>query len=111
MKSLFPLLLLLAALVPAQAGDADLDGVDDAKDRCPGTPFELTVARDGCPEETLPFTAMLGIGSAYTTGKYGGTETTDALSVDLLAAVYAGNAYLSVAGSYYVFGANDPTVV
>lgn len=31
--------------------DEDLDGVDDAVDKCPGTPFDVLVNADGCPLE------------------------------------------------------------
>ena len=108
MKRLRFLLLLLAAL--AAANDSDLDGVDDTNDRCPNTPFSLTVASDGCPEQASPAAFLIGIGTTYTRGTYGGTEQLDALSADVSAALFAGNFYVSVMSGYYFFGVEDPTV-
>jgi hypothetical protein len=92
--------------------DSDLDGVSDAADRCPGTPFELTVKPDGCPAGTdkTPVMFLGGIGATYATGSYGGSETIDSLSTEVTAAMYAGDFFLSVLGGYYYYGASDPTV-
>ncbi|MEJ2468381.1 MAG: hypothetical protein P8Y51_04805 [Campylobacterales bacterium] len=114
MKRFTPTLLLAAVLLQADPLplDSDLDGVADASDRCPETPFELTVRADGCPAEAPEAPVMLvgGIGMTYTTGTYGGSETVDSLSTDVTAAMYAGNFSLSILSGYYYYGASDPTV-
>ena len=105
-------LLLLCWLLAAagRAADGDMDGVDDALDRCPGTPFALTVSADGCPVDDAPSSLLIGVGSSYTTGTYGGTEPLDALSADLAVMFFSGNFLFSAMSGYYVFGAEDPTV-
>ena len=114
MKRFLLTLGLAAALAQAAVtgSDSDFDGVIDALDRCPGTSFELTVGADGCPETeaATAVSVLMGIGMAYATGTYGGTETIDSLSTELSATVYAGNFYASVLGAYYFSGAYDPTV-
>ena len=114
MKPLLLTLVLLAAALHSDPlpSDSDLDGVADAADRCPGTPFELTVRADGCPVPAPETSVMFlgGIGMTYTTGTYGGSETIDSLSTEVTAAVFAGDFYLSVLGGYYYYGASDPTV-
>ena len=108
MKRFILALGLTAALYGA---DSDFDGVNDAEDRCPGTPFDLTVSADGCPVETqTPVSLLVGVGATYATGTYGGTERIDSVSTELSATLYAGNFYASVLGAYYFRGASDPTV-
>lgn len=115
MKPFLPLTpLLLSSLLHADAAthDSDLDGVSDALDKCPGTPIELTVSSDGCPVGSAgsEINFLAGLGMSYTTGTYGGTTPIDALSTDFTLAAYFGDFYLSVLGSYYFYGAYDPTV-
>jgi len=107
-----PLLLFVAAVSQAAGGDRDFDGVDDARDRCPGTPFELTVSADGCAVEQRTTSAVFiaGIGTSYARGTYGGPDTVDSLSADVSAALYLGDFYASALGGYSFRGADDPTV-
>jgi len=103
----------LAAMLSAAPTerDSDFDGVADVLDRCPGTPFEVTVTADGCPvDDATPVSFLVGIGMSYATGKYGGTETVDSLSTDAMVGVYAGDFYVSGLASYYHYGTADPTV-
>jgi hypothetical protein len=114
MKRLLLTLGLAAAFSQAAlfAKDSDFDGVEDAYDRCPGTAFEMTVAADGCPEDVsqTPVSLIMGLGTTYATGSYGGTETVDSFSSELSASLYVGDFYASVLGAYYFSGAADPTV-
>ncbi|WP_345972750.1 hypothetical protein [Sulfurimonas diazotrophicus] len=105
--------LLGASLFAAPAErDSDLDGVADALDRCPGTAFDMTVDADGCSSGNggTGVSLLAGLGMSYATGKYGGTERVDSLSTDAMAAVYAGDFYLTGLVSYYHYGTADPTV-
>jgi len=44
--------------------DSDIDGVDDSKDLCPGTPFDELVDQNGCPQNKLfPGKFIIQIGS------------------------------------------------
>jgi OOP family OmpA-OmpF porin len=45
------------AVVPVDA-DSDGDGVADRLDRCPGTPADTHVGRDGCPDVLLTLTGI-----------------------------------------------------
>jgi hypothetical protein len=45
-KTLFLTLLLSSSLLAFQ--DHDIDGIDDAHDRCPNTPFDAFVDKNGC---------------------------------------------------------------
>jgi len=115
MKRLILALGIAAALSQALfAGtDSDFDGVADADDRCPATPFDLAVSADGCPipkESQTPVSLLVGVGTTYATGTYGGTDTIDSLSTELSATLYAGNFYASAVTAYYFRGAYDPTV-
>ncbi|MHC3993323.1 hypothetical protein ACXWTF_00680 [Thiomicrolovo sp. ZZH C-3] len=104
--------LITSALCAAPAErDSDLDGVPDTLDKCPGTAFDMTVGADGCAPDTGSTVSFLaGIGMGYATGKYGGTETVDSLSTDAMAALYAGDFYVTGIVSYYHYGTADPTV-
>ncbi|GEM_PF-4863309 len=110
-------LFLLPGLLSAAAvfsDDSDFDGVEDRFDRCPDTPFELTVDADGCPDEPLPSTPELfvsaSVGITWSTGKYGGDDTVESLSNEAVLALYTGRFNASVTGAYYYRGAYDPTV-
>jgi len=48
MKKLLIIPLILSSVY---ALDSDMDGVEDASDRCPNTPFTRTVDRYGCPKK------------------------------------------------------------
>lgn len=111
-RPLFALLFAGSLVSAAVIGDSDFDGVDDARDACPATPFEAVVAADGCPagEEGTPIVGVVGIGATYASGSYGGSEKVISLSNELLAALYTGNFSLSVLGAYYYRGAYDPVV-
>ncbi len=72
---LYAVLTSLLLLPPLLIGatpllDSDLDGVEDAKDLCPNTPFDATVNSHGCGESQSPFQAQrwsLQLGVDYST--------------------------------------------
>lgn len=92
--------------------DSDFDGVADAHDACPDTPFELTVTADGCPEKgsNAPARFLLGLGATYATGTYATDQTIESVSNEFTAALFVHDFYLSVLGAYYYKGAYDPNV-
>ena len=93
-RHLFVLLFVGSVAMGAVLGDSDFDGVADARDACPGTPFEALVGTDGCPIEAskTPVVVVAGIGATYASG------------------TYAGNFSFSAFGAYYYRGAYDPAV-
>ena len=68
----FILYTLLSASFLLALTDSDFDGVSDIYDKCPNTPIELAVGRDGCSSKAMDITLMLGLEESV--GKYGGTE-------------------------------------
>ena len=77
-KSMIKILLLLFAVnLPLFAySDSDFDGVDDKKDLCPNTSFDLIVDNNGCPQRK---SITLLLGEDISQGKYGGTEDINSL--------------------------------
>ncbi len=89
--------LLLFNLVFAYV-DEDLDGVDDAVDKCPGTPFDVLVNADGCPLEEKG-NYYLKLSSSFSSDK--GNSSL----VSYLTLAYANqNWYFSITGSYILDG-------
>ncbi len=74
--------------------DADLDGVDDSVDKCPGTPFDVLVNADGCPINE-PGKFYIKLASSY-------SKDSNGYSVDtfLTFAFSKKNWYLSLTGNY-----------
>ncbi len=89
--------------------DSDLDGVDDAVDKCPNTPFTQIVGPDGCPVGRIgqerksgkrgTFYFKLGGGFSSENSK---TTTTSSVS---LAYAYQ-NWYLSFSSTYFIHDDN-----
>ena len=76
--------------------DEDLDGVEDPRDKCPGTPFLVLVDKNGCPIERVKPRYYLRYGASYTWDK--GEITFLSL---LTFAVSYKKIYFSVTGRYY----------
>jgi hypothetical protein len=76
--------------------DSDFDGVEDSKDRCPGTPLEDLVDPTGC----VPKTGIsLYLGGSRSRGDYGGSETITTDTRDLQLAYANGSWYATLATS------------
>ena len=83
-----------SSTVPFQ--DEDLDGVEDSKDKCPGTPFMMLVDKNGCPVEKVRPRFYLRYGFTYSEDR--GRQTY--LSLVTFAFSYK-RFYLSATGRYY----------
>lgn len=111
-RLLWPVVACGALQAAVIMDDSDFDGVADAYDACPETPFELTVTADGCPEKaSQAFTFyLLGLGVTYAIGTYATAQTIESISNEVTAALYRGDFYASILGAYYYRGAYDPNV-
>ncbi len=102
------LTLALALGLPGQLAaysDKDLDGVEDGKDRCPGSSMEEFVDETGC----VPKTGItLAVGGSSSSGDYGTSETIDSSTKDIQVAYSKGGWYASVSASYLESGIDDP---
>lgn len=109
-KYLFPLLAVLFS-TGLFAQDSDLDGVSDAHDKCPNTPFSDLVDINGCTKSSLAadhhYDIIVGLSS--TTADYSTLDKTDTLATTLQADYYYKNFSLQAATSYYKSSANGYT--
>ncbi len=100
MKKIITTLLLGVAFSYGSSGvlfqDEDLDGVEDSRDKCPGTPFLMLVDKNGCPIEKVRPRFYLRYGFTYSENT--GSETY--LSLLTFALSYK-RFYLSATGRYY----------
>ncbi len=102
MKPLLPL-LLLGALSLYGANDSDLDGVDDAIDKCPNTPFSDLSDAHGCTTRTLYTQTSYDIimGLNFSTMNVNTLENTKTSSATLQADIYHGNFSAQLLTSYF----------
>jgi len=115
MKQLIFLTLSLSATLFAYT-DGDMDGVDDAKDRCPYTPFNDLVDENGCTVKSLieehHFDIILGAG--YSQLNYASNAKDDTLTTTVQADYFNKNISAQVVASYYASshddGANDTLI-
>ena len=85
--------------------DTDLDGVDDSRDRCPGSSLDDIVDETGC----LPKTGFtLIIGGSSSSGDYGTSETISSSTKDLQLTYNKNGWYAGMATSYLESGIEDP---
>ena len=85
--------------------DKDLDGVDDSRDRCPGSSLEDIVDETGC----LPRTGVtLAVGGSSSRGDYGTSETIKSSTKDFQLSYNKNGWYAGVATSYLESGIEDP---
>lgn len=91
--------------LPLWAADADLDGVPDALDRCPGTSFDAPADNEGCPLEGK---ITLAAGLSWSEGDYGGSEEITSRTRDLWIGYTKGRWNLSAAFSWLDSGVQSP---
>ena len=81
-KKLLATLLFLGATALMAFTDSDLDGVEDAKDKCPNTPFMDIVDLNGCTKKSLisqhHFDIIAGLG--YSAADYNSLNRSDTLA-------------------------------
>lgn len=108
-RTLSAILLVLFALGGdcrlAAYNDNDFDGVEDSKDRCPGSSMEDLVDETGCVPRT-GFT--LAVGGSSSRGDYGTSDTIDSSTRDLQLSYNKNGWYAGAAASYLESGIDDP---
>lgn len=99
-------LILCLILAGAQAlayTDSDMDGVEDAYDKCPQTSFSDLVNLDGCPisstQREAHYDLMLGVG--YSQMNYNTQESADTITKTLQADYYYKKWWLQLLLSHY----------
>lgn len=98
MKSRAFLLLLTLTSLSFAFKDSDLDGVEDSKDRCPGTPILVLVDKYGCPIEKPKGRFYLRVGTNFISN---GTERRASFITSV--AYYYSRLYLSATTRYYFY--------
>ncbi len=101
-KRLFALSLLAAGQL-LFGMDSDMDGVEDAIDRCPRTPLSDLVDRSGCTTTSLDSKSHFDIivGGRYSQINSHTFEEGDTTTTTLQADYYEGNVWAQLATSYY----------
>ena len=103
MKTILFFFALLIASTLFAYDDSDLDGVDDAVDKCPNTPFTELVDINGCTTKILVSQHHYDVivGASYSDSDYQTLNKTDTLSTTLQADYYYKNFSLGIATSYF----------
>ncbi|WP_304545722.1 DUF3187 domain-containing protein [Sulfurimonas microaerophilic] len=93
MKKIFSLSLLLFLTSGLYALDSDMDGVSDAKDKCPNTPFTDLVDINGCSKSSVipDYHYDVIVGLSYTNSDYTTINKTDTLATTFQADYYYKN--------------------
>lgn len=83
--------------------DSDMDGVEDAVDRCPNTSFSDLVDIDGCTKKSLisPHHYDIIFGASYSASDYQTLNATDTLAGTLQVDYYYKNFSLQASTSYF----------
>jgi len=102
-KSLLLIFLGLFSTTLFAYVDSDMDGVEDAVDRCPNTPFMDLVDIRGCATKSLvsPHHFDIIVGGTYAESDYQTLTKTDTLSSTLQIDYYYKNFSIQASTSYY----------
>lgn len=111
MKNLLLILTLLFSNSLFAYDDSDLDGVDDAQDRCPNTLFSDLVNLHGCTIKSLvsPYSFDIIVGMSYSDSDYQTLQATETLSPALQVDYYYKNFSLQASTSYFNTSGNSST--
>ena len=106
MNKLFLLGAILASTVTTSLlaySDLDMDGVEDANDRCPNTPFMDLVDINGCTKKSLASKHHFDIiiGASYADSDYNTLNKTDTYSSSLQVDYYYENFSIQASTSYF----------
>lgn len=103
MKKFLPFLMLLVFSGSLFAFDSDMDGVNDAKDKCPNTPFTDLVDIDGCTNKSLAqnYHYDIIVGLSSTSSDYTTLNKTDTLATTIQADYYYKNFSVQAATGLY----------
>ena len=103
LQKMILLLLLIFSYAHAEYMDSDFDGVEDAYDKCPNTPFSDLVDINGCAVKSLVsahhFDFITGV--SYSDSDYQTLNKTDTFSIPLQVDYYYKNFSLQVTTSYF----------
>jgi len=105
MKYLYSIILLgLIPSVLSAYSDYDLDGVEDADDKCPNTLITDLVDIDGCTIKSLvsPHHFDIIVGSSYSQVNYNTNEKTNNINTSLQLDYYYKKFSVQLAASYFV---------
>ena len=99
----FPLLLLALSAALFAYTDNDMDGVDDATDRCPHTPLNELVNEEGCTVQSLGSKAHYDVvfGLGYSQLNYVSNTKDDTLTTSVQGDYVKGNFSAQVAASRF----------
>lgn len=98
------LIFIIAASLSLMAySDYDMDGVDDAIDKCPNTPFSELVDIEGCTIKKLWSEQHLSViyGISFSEADYATTKNTDTFSQTLQIDYYYEDFSFQASSSYY----------
>ncbi len=104
MKKVLLLIIFLSTATTLSAYvDDDMDGVDNAFDRCPNTSFTELVDINGCPIKNLdsPHHFDIIVGVSYSESDYQTLNKTDSVASSLQVDYYYKNFSLQASTSYY----------
>ncbi len=99
---LFLAMLIISSSLYAYV-DSDMDGVENAVDQCPNTPFTDLVDINGCTKKSLvsPHHFDVIVGASYSDSDYLTLNTTNTLSSTLQVDYYYKNFSLQASTSYF----------
>jgi len=114
-------ILFMCTLTLFAFTDSDLDGVDDAADKCPNTPITDLVDANGCSVKSLVVNESYDIivGLSYSEIDYRLNEKTDTYTTSFQVDYYRDNLSFQLSTSYYASsdstgydsnGMNDTTI-
>jgi len=110
-KSILSIAVLLSAINLHAFTDSDLDGVEDAFDKCPNTPLMDIVDLSGCTKKSLitqesdsqssPHHFDIIVGSEYSATDYNSISRSDTVAASLQLDYYYKDFSLQIYSSYY----------
>lgn len=108
MKNLLFIALVLLSTSLYAYMDSDFDGVEDAQDKCPNTPFTDLVDISGCSVQSLvsPHSVDIIVGASYSDSDYQTLNVTDTLVSTLQIDYYYKNFSLQASTSYFTTEGN-----
>ena len=103
MKQLFIVMTLLFSINLLAFTDSDFDGVEDAVDRCPNTPFTDLVDISGCAKKSLvsPHHYDIIVGASYSDSDYQTLNLTNTLATSIQVDYYYKNFSLQASTAYF----------
>jgi hypothetical protein len=103
MYKILSILLIISSTLLLASSDLDMDGVEDAIDKCPNTPITDLVDISGCTIKSLesPHHFDIIVGVNYSQTNYNGLEKTDTIDESLQVDYYYKDFSVQISTSYY----------